>query len=144
MKFAAKLMVLGAIMAGGIAFAEGANDPEVKARQELMDSFGGAMKTLGDMAGGKVAYDAAAAEAAKKALVDGAAGIEAAFKNNATDPAGKAKPEVWTAWDDFVAKAGDLGTAAGALDVSSTETVGAGMGAIGGACKACHTAYKAS
>ncbi|NBZ86688.1 c-type cytochrome [Stagnihabitans tardus] len=144
MKFATKLMVLGAVLAGGIAFAEGANDPDVKARQELMGTFGGAMKALGDMAGGKVAYDAAAAEAAKKALVDGSAGIEAAFKNNATDPAGKAKPEVWTAWDDFVAKAGDLNTAAGALDVTSAESIGAGMGGIGGACKACHTAYKAS
>lgn len=144
MKIAAKLMVLGAILAGGIAFAGGANDPEVKARQELMGTFGGAMKTLGDMAGGKVAYDAAAAEAAKKALVDGAAGIEAAWTNNATDPASKSKPEIWTAWDDFKAKAGDLGTAAGALDVTSAETIGAGMGAIGGTCKACHTAYKAS
>ena len=144
MKFAAKLMVLGAILAGGVAFAEGANDPEVKARQELMDHNGGAMKTLGEMAEGKVAFDAAAAEEAKKALTEGAAGIEEAWKNNATDPASKSKPEIWTAWDDFVAKAGDLGKAAEALDTTSAETIGAGLGAIGGACKACHTAYKAS
>ena len=144
MKFATKLMVLGAILAGGIAYAEGANDPDVKARQELMEANGAAMKALSEIAGGKVAFDAAAAEAAKKSLVDHAAGIEAAWKNNATDPASKSKPEIWTAWDDFVAKAGDLGKAAEALDVTSPETIGAGLGAIGGACKACHTAYKAS
>jgi cytochrome c556 len=144
MKFATKLMVLGAILAGGIAYAEGANDPDVKARQELMDANGGAMKVLGEMAGGKVAFDAAAAEAAKKTLIDNSAGIEAAWKNNATDPASHSKPEIWTAWDDFVAKGADLGKAAEALDTSSVETLGAGLGAIGGTCKACHTAYKAS
>jgi cytochrome c556 len=144
MKFAAKLMVLGVVLAGGVAFAEGANDPDVKARQELMEGNGGAMKTLGDMAGGKVAFDAAAAEAAKKTLADNAAGIEAAWKNNASDPASHSKPEIWTAWDDFVAKAGDLGKGAAALDTTSAESIGAGLGAIGGACKACHTAYKAS
>ncbi len=144
MKIAAKLMVLGAILAGGIAFAEGAKDPDVKARQELMEANGGAMKTLGDMASGKEAFDAAKAEAAKKQLVDDAAGIAAAWKNNATDPASHSKPEIWTAWDDFVAKAGDLGKAAAALDTTSKDTIGAGLGAIGGTCKACHTAYKAS
>lgn len=144
MKFAAKFLVLGAILAGGIAYAEGASNPDVKARQELMDHNGAAMKTLGEMAGGKIAFDAAAAEEAKKMLIEDAAGIEAAWKNNATDPASHSKPEIWTAWDDFVAKAGDLGKAAEALDTSSPETIGAGLGAIGGACKACHTAYKAS
>ena len=48
MKFAAKLLVLGTLFAGGIAFAE-ATDPDVKARQELMKANGAAMKTLSDM-----------------------------------------------------------------------------------------------
>ena len=34
------------------------------------------------------------------------------------------------------------GDAAGAVDVASAETIGAGMGAIGGACKDCHTSYR--
>lgn len=142
MKFAAKLMVLGAVLAGGMALAEGAADPTVKARQDLMGSVGGAMKVLGEMAGGKVAYDAAAAEAAKATLVTAATGTADAFKTQASDPASKAKPEIWTAWDDFAAKAGDFVKAAEALDASSPETIGAGMGALGGACKACHTAYR--
>lgn len=144
MKFTSKILALGLIMAGGLALAEGAADPDVKARQELMEANGGAMKTLGDMAGGKIAYDAAAAEAAKAVLVADAADIPAKFANEATDPASHAKPDIWTAMDDFTAKAGDLGTAAAALDTSSAETIGAGLAGIGGACKACHTAYKAS
>lgn len=144
MKFTSKILVLSLIMVGGIALAEGAADPDVKARQDLMDANGGAMKTLGGMAEGKMAFDAAAAEAAKATLVANAADIAAKWKNNASDPASHSKPAIWTAWDDFTAKAGDLGTTAAALDVSSLDGVKAGLGAIGGACKACHTAYKAS
>jgi len=144
MKLTTKTLVLGLVMIGGIAYGAAATDPDAKARQELMDANGGAAKTLGEMAGGKVAFDATAAEAAKQMLVADAEKIAEVFKNQSTDPASKAKPDIWTSWDDFTAKAGDLGTAAAALDASSLDGVKAGMGAIGGACKACHTAYKAS
>ena len=145
MKFATKTLVIGLIMVGGIAFAQSkATDPDVHARQTLMDGNGGAVGLLGGMAKGDTAFDAAAAEAAKQTLIANAAGIAAAFTNNASDPEAKAKAEVWTNWDDFVAKAGALGTAAAALDASSVDGIKAGLGAIGGACKECHTSYKAS
>ena len=35
-----------------------------------------------------------------------------------------------------------LGDAAGAMDVASAESIGAGMGALGGACKDCHTDFR--
>lgn len=144
MKFATKGLVAGLMLVAGVAIASEAADPAVKARQELMETIGGSMKVLGDMAGGKSAYDAAAAEAAKAAMVTAAGEIAAKFEPQATDPKSEAKAEIWTNWDDFVAKGNDLSTAAGALDVSSPETIGAGMGAMGGACKACHTAYRAA
>jgi cytochrome c556 len=143
MKTLTKTLILGLVMVGGIAFAE-ASDPTVKARQELMDANGGAMKVLGGMAKGEVAFDAAAAEAAKATLIAAAADTAAKFKDQATDPASHAKPEIWTSWDDFVAKADALGKAAAALDTSSVDGVKAGLGAIGGACGACHETYKAS
>jgi cytochrome c556 len=68
--------------------------------------------------------------------------IAANFTNNPEDPGSEAKPEIWTNWDDFVAKGKALSDAAAALDTSSVESIGAGMGALGGACKACHTAYR--
>jgi cytochrome c556 len=142
MKFFAKAVFVSALAVASVVYAE-ATDPTVKARQELMKTIGSNVKALGDMAGGKVAYDAAAAGAAKAALVAAAAEIPAKFETQATDPDSEAKAEIWTGWDDFVKKAGALGTAAGAMDVASVETIGAGMGAIGGACKDCHTTFRA-
>lgn len=143
MKTFAKTLLIGLLFTTGFTYAETkATTPEGKARQELMQSFGGAAKTLGGMASGEVAYDAAAAEAAKQTLVTGAAQIEAKFTANVEDPGSKAKPEIWAGWDAFLAKAKGLGDAAAALDVASVETIGAGMKNIGGACKACHTDYR--
>lgn len=144
MKLSSQTLFLALILAGGVALAEGATDPDVKARQELMVANGAAMKTLGGMASAKIAFDATAAEAAKQVLIANAAETLLVFKNQASDPAGHASTSIWTAWDDFVAKSGDMGKAAEALDTSSAEGVAAGLGAVGGTCKACHTAYKAS
>ena len=142
MKFT-KTLVAGLILIGGVAFAQVvATDPDVIARKDLMRANGGAAKALGGMASGEVAFDAAAAEAAKAVLIANSADIAAKFTTNAVDPASTAKPEIWTNWDDFVVKAADLGKAAAALDATTVEGVQAGMGAIGGACKACHTANR--
>jgi cytochrome c556 len=143
MKLKFMSLALSAALMGGLATSAMAADPSVEARQALMKSFGGAAKTLGGMAGGE-AYDAAAAEAAKAALVAGAAEIAAKYEMNVEDPTSEAKPEVWTNWEDFLVKAKALGDAAAALDVASAESIGAGMGAIGGACKDCHTTYRAA
>ena len=144
MKFA-KALVLGALLTAGAALAEDAapTDPQAIAREALMKVNGMNMGILGDMAGGKAAYDAAAAEAAKAALVASLAAIETTFaEQGAADPASTAKAEIWTGWDDFLAKSKTAIDAANALDVSSAESIGAGMGAIGGACKDCHMTYR--
>jgi cytochrome c556 len=125
-----------------VAIASEATEPTVKARQDLMDVIAGSTKVLGDMAKGEVAFDAAAAEAARAAMIEASAGIAAAFEPQATDPKTEAKPEIWTNWDDFVAKGEALNAAATAADVSSAEAIGASLGAIGGSCRDCHTAYR--
>lgn len=129
-------------LAEGVVFAADATDPNAKARQELMDTIGMNIKVLGDMAGGKAPFDAAAAGAAKEALVAAAAEIPAKFETQSTDPASKAKPEIWANWDKFKDEAGELGEAAEALDTTSLETVQAGLGNVGGVCKDCHTTYR--
>ena len=144
MKIVTKTLAAGLILIAGAAIASEAADPNVKAREELMETLGKNMKVLGDIAGGKAAYDAAAAEAAKGAIVAAAGEIAAKFEPQATDPKSEAKPEIWSNWEDFLAKDKALSDAATAWDVSSPESIGAGMGAVGGACKACHTAYRAS
>lgn len=144
MKFV-KAVVIGAVLMSGAAYAKGdRTDPNAKARSDLMRVVGKNTGILGDMAGGKAAYDAAGAEAAKAAIVEAAGQIETAFKEQgAADPASEAKPEIWANWEDFLVDAKALGDAAGAMDVSSVETIGAGMGALGGACKDCHTEFRA-
>jgi cytochrome c556 len=145
MKFATKTLILGLVMVGGIALAQSkATDPDVHARQTLMDGNGGAMGALGGMAKGEKEFDAAAAEAAKQTLIANAADIANKFKNNASDPESKAKAEIWANWEEFSGYADNLGKAAAALDASSLDGVKAGIGAIGGACKECHTEFKAS
>ena len=110
MKFV-KAAVIGAILIAGAAFAEGdRTDPNAKARSDLMRVVGKNTGILGDMAGGKAAYDAAAAEAAKAAIVEAAGMIEATFKDQgAADPASEAKPEIWANWDEFLGDAKKLG-----------------------------------
>lgn len=144
MKFV-KAALLGAVLVAGAAYAEDMEptDPNAIAREEVMKMIGQNIGILGDMAGGKTPHDAAAAEAAKAALVEATAKIEAAFMDQgAADPASKAKPEIWANWDDFLVKAKAANDAATAMDVTSAETIGAGMGALGGACKDCHTTYR--
>lgn len=144
MKFA-KALIIGAALSTGAAFAEDMKrtDPNAIARGELMETIGKNIGIIGDMAGGKAAFDAAAAEGAKAALVEATGKIEATFKDQgAADPASEAKPEIWANWDDFLKKAKAAGDAAGALDVASVDTLKAGMGALGGACKDCHTTYR--
>ncbi|WP_149588731.1 cytochrome c [Tabrizicola flagellatus] len=143
MKFV-KAIVIGAVLTAGAAFAEGdRTDPNAIARSDLMKIVGKNTGILGGMAKGEAAYDAAAAEGAKAALIEAAAKIEETFKDQGgADPASEAKPEIWANWEDFLTKAKAMGDAAGAMDVASAETIGAGMGALGGACKDCHTTYR--
>ena len=143
MKLLTKTILVGALILAGAAFAkDGVQDPDVKARMELMGAIAANTKVLGQMAGGEAAFKADAAATAKANLAAAAAQIPAKFEPQATDPVSDAKPDVWTNWADFVTKAETLLAQAEALDTTSLESVQAGMGGIGGACKACHTAYK--
>lgn len=143
MKFT-KVFAVAAIFVAGVAFAEDApTDPAAIARSDLMKIVGKNTGILGDMAAGKSAYDAAAAEGARAALIEASAKIGETFmEQGAADPASEAKPEIWTSWEDFLKKAGAVNAAATAMDVASAETIGAGMGGLGGACKDCHTTYR--
>lgn len=138
-----KSLIAALVLLAGTAVAkEGVQDPTVKARMDLMSTIGMNTKVLGDMATDRTAFDATAAQAAKAALMAASADIAAKFEPQATDPVSEAKPEIWTNWDDYVAKANALNAAATAIDASSLDTVKAGMGAIGGSCRDCHSTYR--
>ncbi|NGQ90187.1 cytochrome c [Rhodobacter sp. HX-7-19] len=142
MKHATKALALGLALVAGVAMAAEATDPTVKARQELMDVIGMNTGILGKMAGGETPFDAAAAEGAKAAIAGAAAEIAAKFEPQAADPKSTAKEDIWANWDDFVKKGDALKAAAEAMDATTLEGVQAGMGAIGGSCKDCHSTYR--
>lgn len=143
MKIASKFLAVGLILTASGAFAQAtATDPDALARQLLMDANSKAIVALSNMVITERPFDAASAAAAKAALIANAAAIPVKFKANTTDPASRAKPEIWANWDDFSAKAAALGTAATALDTTSLESIKASLNAVGGTCAACHTAYR--
>lgn len=142
MKLSTKALVLGFTMVAGVAIAAEATDPTVKARQELMDTIAMNTGILGKMAGGETAFDAAAAEGAKAAIVAASAEIAAKFETQASDPKSTSKEDIWANWDDFVKKGEALNAAAAGMDTTTLEGVQAGMGGVGGACKDCHTTYR--
>jgi cytochrome c556 len=144
MKFLTKSLIVAIALTGGVAIAkEGVQDPTVKARMDLMGVIGKNTKVLGDMANGSATFDASAAAAAKAALIAAAAEIPAKFETEADDPVAEARPDIWMNWDGFVARATQMQTAVDAVDVATLAGIQAGMGAIGGSCRDCHTDFRA-
>lgn len=125
------------------SFAVGyAQNPDVQKRQEAMGIIGANMKSLTQMMKGEKDFSAEAAQAAVDAIAAKAAEVPALFETKASDPESDAADKIWDNFDDFTAKAKALETAAAGITISSMEDIGGAMGAMGGACKACHTDYK--
>ncbi|MFE3838471.1 c-type cytochrome [Pseudogemmobacter sonorensis] len=139
---------LAAGLAPGFAPAPArANDaptvPEAVARAEVMKTIGAQVKVLGDMAGGRTDFDAGAATQAQTALVEAAASLGTVFETEgAADPASESAAVIWTDWEGFMAEADKLLAAAEGLDPASLDGVKAGMSAVGGTCRACHSVYR--
>lgn len=127
---------------------EGTN-PAVKARQAQMTLYAFNLGTLGAMAQGNMPYDAEAAGRAASNL----AGLSH-LDMSALWPAGtdsfsidgtRAMPELWDNLPDVMAKAQDLQVAADAMAAAAgtdLASLQAAMGPLGGACSACHRAYR--
>ena len=108
-----------------------------------MGLISGAMKELGNMAKGSVAFDADAANAALGVLRDEAGKTVALFEAHEDDPKSEARAEIWANFSDFTAKAGALEAAAVSVGaVASLEDVRSALGTLGQTCKACHKPYR--
>lgn len=121
---------------------DGVKNPAVKTRMMLMSGIKDAMAVIGGMAKGAIPFDAGKAETARTALENAAEKIGGAFKANETDPKSEALPAIWENWDRFTSNAEDLSMAAGVMDVSSLDSLRAGIGNVGAACSGCHKAYR--
>jgi len=145
MKTLTRISALSLVLLALPAFAkDGVTNPVVKTRMDNMQVIRGSMATLGDMASGKVTFDADRATEAKTAMAAAAAQIVPTFQAPETDPVAEAAPAIWETFDDFSAKAEGLVTAAEALDTASLEGLKAGIGPVGASCKSCHEGYRLS
>jgi len=151
MKFTCRIIAAAAIVATTAPLAgAGDFDWQIKVRQGLMDLRAWNIGTLGAMAKGKTAYDAAAAQAAADNLVALAGMSTAAMWPEGSDSTalpGKtaAKLEAWTTYPEIVKRDEALQAAAAAMAAVAGNGLDALRGEIknlGGACGACHKKFR--
>ena len=134
------------------SFAQEAEDPfkdVVETRHGLMLQMASDLGTLGAIAKGTTAYDQATATKAASNIAAIASVI-----SMAQFPAGSeveksadsfALPDIWAKQDDFLAKIADLNDAAAMMQTAAAkngDAIKASMAQLGGACSACHKAYR--
>jgi cytochrome c556 len=155
-----KKLIAAALMSSigfaGASFAESHMSDEdlmkiVNARQATMQLYAFNLGVLGNMAKGATEYDADAASAAAGNLVKLSSQNQMAYWAPGTAEGevegSKALPAVWEDMAGVGAAAGDLKSAAMAMEAAAGTDLAAlqgAMGALGGACGGCHKAYRAS
>ncbi|MCT4369639.1 cytochrome c [Yangia mangrovi] len=151
MKITATRLAMAATVAalGTAALAQELPGP-VKARQGQFNILAINLGILGDMARGKAAYDADAAQKAADTIVAVSMINEPPLFPEGTSEMDidgtRAKAEIWDDWEGFAGKWSGLGEAAVSLQqVAATgqEALGPAVGQLGGACKACHDSFRA-
>lgn len=133
-------------------YAQDAEDPfadAVETRHGLMLQMASDLGTLGGMAKGEVAYDKAsatkaAANVAAIASVISMAQFPAGSENGKSADS-YALADIWAKQDDFLVKITDLNNAAAMMQTAAAtdaDAIKASMAQLGGACSACHKAYR--
>ncbi|MDB5660858.1 MAG: cytochrome c, class [Cypionkella sp.] len=142
---------MAALTAFGV-YAQDAEDPfadAVETRHGLMLQMASDLGTLGGMAKGEVAYDKAAATKAAANVAAIASVISMAQfpagSENGKSADSYALADIWAKPDDFMAKITDLNNAAAMMQTAAAtdaNAIKASMAQLGGACSACHKAYR--
>lgn len=135
---------LCAVTATAALAHSGVTNKAVKAWMQTMSAIGQNTKVLGTMSKGVAEFDALEARRAAKAIAQKAGQIPELFKTPASDPKSEALPVIWQDFEDFSAKATDLRQSAlrAAATIRTRSDLRAAMTEIGGACQACHKAYR--
>ena len=151
LRTAAVLVGALAIAAPAIGAQHESSNPAVKARQAHMQLYAFNLGQLGAMAKGEAEYDADAATAAAADLVALSGMDQTAYLADGTSSdevdGSHALPALFENKDDYKTLQTNLHDAAMAMETAageSAEAIGAQMGALGGACGACHKKYRVS
>ncbi len=143
-------IAFAALGCGTAAYAQDDFSAQLKARQGQFRIMAINLGILGGMAQGKTEYNAEEAQAAADTLVAVSTIQQAPMWPAGSDDMAidgtRAQPSIWEQNDDFLAKWGDFGTAALALQAAAAggaEGLGPVMGQVGNACSACHDNHRA-
>ncbi len=146
---AALLAAATAALALPLTAQESEFKAQITARQSQMRLYAFNISQLGAMAKGMVPYDAAAATAAANNIATltrlNAAAMWPAGSDNFSTEGTRALPELWDNMADVQQKGMALAKAADAMAAvagNGLDEMRAAMGPLGGACGACHKAYR--
>ena len=143
-----------AVLAAGPAWAQAQKaapskaERAIKYRQSALYLLGWNIGPIAAMVKGEIPYDPEAVVMRADRLAELAPMIAEGFPPDSQAGAPtKAKAEIWQNMDDFRAKAAALEQAtrkfAATARSGDLKQVAAGLGEVGGACKACHEKYRA-
>lgn len=140
------------VLISGVVIAEGPHDKAIEARQAMFKLYGYHVGLLSGMAKGKIEYDAALALEAAQNL-DAAANLGQSTlwpmgsdNSNADNATNRALPEIWETYPAIVEKGDALKEATANLVANAgngLDALKSSMGDVGGACKDCHTDFRA-
>ncbi len=145
--------IVSTLLLGGVAVAaDGPHDKAIKARQAMFQLYSYHVGILGDMAKGKMDYDAAIASEVAKNLEAATHLGQSTFwpvgsdNSNDANARTRALKGIWENFPDVAKHSENLKTATAALAQTAgngVEALQAGMGDIGASCKGCHDDFRA-
>jgi cytochrome c556 len=129
----------------GLSACSGPTNPDVKARQDIMKSYGDAMGVMGDMVKAPDTFDAAIFQEQAAFLSAESANPWSHFEDK--EAIGEATEAVWTNVDDFRAESEKFQQVTAELDTvaqmaTSVADIQPAFGAVGKSCKSCHTDFQ--
>ena len=134
-----------AFLVAGVALAhEGVKNSVVMARMNGMTSIAKDMKIIGNMAKGIEQFDATKVRHALEAVAAEAAKTPELFEANEDDPKSEARPEIWSNYEDFTAKAIELESVANQLipTIANKDDLRPAMRKLAESCSSCHKVYR--
>ncbi|OED46790.1 c-type cytochrome [Leisingera sp. S232] len=144
LKALAFLAILVALAVGTTApvTADSGLSKQVTRRITLMTTQKAAMDVLTSMMAGRTAFDRDTAQTARRQLIKTTGSIRKRFKKHRMDPRTNARPQIWTAWDDFKARAETTRAAARDLNTWSLPGLRRTLPSLMQSCLSCHKTYR--
>ncbi len=128
-----------------LSACSGPSHPDVKARQDIMKSYGDAMGIMGDMVKAPDTFDAATLQEQASYLAKASKDPWIHFEDQ--EAVGNAKEAVWTDAADFKLKAENFQLASAELNkvaqtAANVDDFKPAFADVSKSCKSCHTEYQ--